>query len=152
LTRLFPFSGTSGLKGLPLAAAILPQIAAAQSATLPETPGVSSGVMLQMLLGLLLIIGVLFLGAWLLRRVGVGRTFGQGGPLRVVGGLMLGPRERVMLLEIGETWVVVGIVPGQIKTLYTLPKGELPAGKDAENRFGLWLKQLAERRSRSDGL
>ena len=105
--------------------------------------------MLQMLFGLLLIIGVLFLGAWALRRMGGGRMFGNGGPLRIVGGLMLGPRERVVLLEIGETWVVVGIVPGQIKTLYTLPKGELPAGKDAESRFGSWLKQVAERKDGS---
>jgi flagellar protein FliO/FliZ len=149
LIRLFPSSGAAGLlRGLPFAAVILPEFAAAQSsAALPETPGVSGGAMLQMLLGLALIIGVLFLGAWLLRRFSGGRMFGGGGPLRIVGGLMLGPRERVVLLEIGETWVVVGIVPGQIKTLHTLPKGELPIGKDAESRFGLWLKQMAERRS-----
>jgi flagellar protein FliO/FliZ len=147
LIRLFPFPGAAGLRGLPCAAAILPEIAAAQSAAdLPDLPGVSGGAMLQMLLGLMFIIGALFFGAWLLRRFN-GRMFGNGGPLRVVGGLMLGPRERVVLLEIGETWVVVGIVPGQIKTLYTLPRGELPIGKDAENRFGLWLKQMAERRS-----
>jgi flagellar protein FliO/FliZ len=130
--------------------AILAPGAAAQPSALPETPGVSGGAMLQTLLGLMLIIGLLFLGAWLLRRFNGGRMFGNAGPLRIVGGLALGPRERIVLLEIGETWVVVGIVPGQIKTLFTLPRGELPAGKDAENRFGLWLRQMAERKSWSE--
>jgi flagellar protein FliO/FliZ len=127
-------------------AAALPGWAAAQTGAIPETPGVSSGAMLQMLAGLALIVGLLFLGAWLLRRLNGGRAFGHTGPLRVVGGLMLGPRERVVLIEVGETWLVVGIVPGQIKTLHTLPKGEPPIGKDAESRFGAWLKHVAERK------
>ena len=112
-----------------------------------ESPGVSSGAIAQMLLSLLLVIALLFLGAWLLRRLNGGRSFGHGGPLRVVGGLMISPRERIVLVAVGETWLVVGIVPGQIKTLHTLPKGELPAGKDAENRFGAWLKHVAERKN-----
>lgn len=101
--------------------------------------------MLQMVLGLALIIGLLVLCAYLLRRFGAGRAFGNTGPLRIVGGLMISPRERIVLIEVGETWLVVGIVPGQIKTLHTLPKGELPAGGDGESRFGFWLKQMTER-------
>ena len=128
---------------------IPPGLAAAQTGAgaIPETPALPGGAMLQMLFGLALIIGVLFLGAYLLRRLNGGRAFGHTGPLRVVGGLMLSPRERIVLVEVGETWLVVGIVPGQIKTLHTLPKGELPAGKDAENRFGAWLKHVAERKN-----
>jgi len=126
---------------------MLPGLAAAQSSAVPDTPGVPAGAMLQMLLGLALIIGLLFLGAYVLRRLNGGRAFGSTGPLRIVGGLMISPRERIVLLEVGETWVVVGIVPGQIKTLHTLPKGELPADKDGENRFGFWLKQMTERKN-----
>jgi flagellar protein FliO/FliZ len=125
----------------------MPARAAAQTAALPETPGVSGSAMLQMLLGLALVIGVLFLGAYFLRRFGSGRMFGNSDALRVVGGLMLGPRERIVLLEVGETWLVVGVVPGQIKTLHTLPRSDLPAGRDAENRFGVWLKQVVERKN-----
>jgi flagellar protein FliO/FliZ len=132
--------------GLMLVLALAPARAAAQTTAIPETPGVPGSAMLQMLFGLALVIGVLFLGAYFLRRFGGGRMFGDSGALRVVGGLMLGPRERIVLLEVGETWLVVGIVPGQIKTLHTLPRGELPAGKDAENRFGVWLRQMVERK------
>ena len=112
-----------------------------------ESPGVSSGAIAQMLLSLLLVIALLFLGAWLLRRLNGGRSFGHGGPLRVVGGLMISPRERIVVLEVEDTWLVVGIVPGQIKTLYTLPKGELPLPAAGDGAFGQWLKQFAERKN-----
>jgi flagellar protein FliO/FliZ len=130
-----------------LLSGFVPDWAAAQSATIPETPGVSGGAILQMLFGLALVIGLLFLGIYLVQRLNGGKTFGNSGPLRIVGGLMLSPRERIVLLEVDETWVVIGIVPGQIKTLHTLPRGELPVGKDAENRFGVWLKHVTERTS-----
>ena len=133
--------------GAVVLAAILPGWAAAQTGAIPETPAVPGSAMLQMLLGLALVIGLLFVGAYLLRRLNGGKAFGNTGPLRVVGGLMLSPRERIVLLEVGETWLVVGIVPGQIKTLHTLAKGELPAAPAGEKAFGQWLKQIAERKN-----
>lgn len=123
----------------------MPVAASAQSTAVPEAPGLPGNAMLQMLLALTFIIALLFLGAFLLRRLNGGKAFGITGPMRIVGGLMISPRERIVLLEVGETWIVVGIVPGQIKTLHTLPKGELPVTNDAEGRFGHWLKQMTER-------
>lgn len=101
--------------------------------------------MLQMLLGLMLIVSILFLGAYFLRKLNGGRTFGNTGPLKIVGGLMISPRERIVLIEVEDTWIVVGIVPGQIKTLHTLPKGEIPAAAESKLPFGDWLKQVTER-------
>lgn len=117
----------------------------AQASTV-EPGGPSSAAILQMLLGLLLIIGILFAGAYLLRKLNGGRSFGNSGPLRIVGGLMISARERIVLVEVGSSWLVVGIVPGQIKTLHTLAKGELPAQSD-EKPFGQWLKQVTERKN-----
>lgn len=113
----------------------------------PGTPGVSAGVMLQTGLGLLLVFGLLFLAAFLLRKYGSGRGFGGTGPLRVVGGLMISTRERIVLLEVGEVWLVVGIGQGQIRTLHTMPKGELPQPSPDEKPFGQWLKQMIERKN-----
>lgn len=117
--------------------------AAEGEATAP--PGVSGTTIVQMLLGLALIVGILFFAAYVLRQINGGPRFGQGGPLRIVGGLMISARERIVVIEVGETWLVVGIVPGQIKTLHTQAKGELPvAGNDKP--FGQWLRQMSERR------
>jgi flagellar protein FliO/FliZ len=59
---------------------------------------------------------------------------------------MISARERIVLLEVGDEWIVIGIVPGQIKTLHTLPKGEIPNAGGSEKSFGQWLKQISERK------
>ncbi|HRD88517.1 MAG TPA: flagellar biosynthetic protein FliO [Accumulibacter sp.] len=104
-------------------------------------------MLLQTTFALALVVALLFLGAWLLRRLNGGRGFGGSGPLRLVGGLMIGPRERIVLVEVDETWIVVGIAPGQMRTLHTLPKGELHAGSDGERHFAQWLKRISERKN-----
>ena len=112
-----------------------------------EAPGVSGAAIVQMLTGLTLIIGLLFFGAYFLRKLNGGRSFGNNGPLRIVGGLMISARERIVLVEVGDNWLVVGIVPGQIKTLHTLPKGELPAAPGGDKPFAQWLKHMTERKN-----
>lgn len=142
MTRKISFLLTRG--GYALAFALLGAPALAQTAG-AEAPGVSGTAIVQMLLGLALIIAVLFAGAYVLRKVNGGRSFGNSGPLRMVGALMLSPRERIILVEVGDRWIVVGVVPGQIKTLHTLDKGELPA-QTGDKPFSLWLKQMTERK------
>lgn len=127
-----------------MALALVSDLAFAQNAAV-ETPGVSGAALFQMLVGLTLIIGILFLGAYFLRKLNGGRSFGNSGPMRVIGGLMISVRERIVLVEVENTWIVIGIVPGQIKTLLTLPKGEIPAANNNEKPFGQWLKQMTER-------
>ena len=92
------------------------------------------------------IIALLFFGAYFLRKLNGGRSFGNNGPLRIVGGLMISARERIVLLEVGDEWIVIGIVPGQIKTLHTLPKGEIQAPGSSEKSFSQWLKHIGERK------
>ena len=108
-------------------------------------PGVSAGNYLQAMLALALIVGLLAGTAWLARKVSGGKGFGQGG-MKVVGGVALGPRERIVLVEVGETWLVIGLVPGQIRTLYKMPKGELPVdGALAQGMNGSSFADLLKR-------
>ena len=70
-------------------------------------------------LGLVLVIGAIALCAWLVRRVfrmapGVSRH------LKVVAGLPMGTRERIVLLQVGDTQLLVGVSPGRIQTLHVL--------------------------------
>lgn len=112
--------------------------------------GIPAGTYLQATLALLLILGLLFGTAWLARKLSGGKGFGQGG-MKIVGGVALGPRERIVLVEVGDTWLVIGIVPGQIRTLHQLPKGtaldiESTTG-GTEAPFAQWLKSIKERQS-----
>ncbi|HEX5804556.1 MAG TPA: flagellar biosynthetic protein FliO [Azospira sp.] len=102
--------------------------------------------LLQTFAGLALILGLFVAAAWLARRLNGGRTLlGGGGPMRVVGALALGPRERIVLVEVAETWLVIGLAPGQMRTLHTLPKGELPPAATAgDHQFAHWLRQFRD--------
>lgn len=96
---------------------------------------------------MLLIVGLLAGTAWLARKVSGGKGFGHGG-MRVIGGVALGPRERIVLVEIGDTWLVIGIVPGQIRTLHKIPKDssslEMPGEQGVNSSaFEMMLKRIS---------
>lgn len=122
-------------------------------AALPSSP-VSFGAMLQVLLGLALVLAAVAGSAWLLRRLAPGQT-GAGGAMKIVGGLAVGPKERVVLVEIGETWLVLGVAAGQVTALHTLDRLEGLAGaKEApggERGFSVWLKDVMSRRDAAQG-
>lgn len=145
--QAFKSCRSSGARGASLVPFALFSSGVFAQAAAAEQGGISAATMLQTALGLAVVIGVLFLAAYLLRKLNGGRGFGSNGPLRVVGGLMIGTRERIVLVEVGDTWLVVGLVPGQIRTLHTLPKGELKTPGDGDRLFAQWLKQITERRN-----
>jgi flagellar protein FliO/FliZ len=64
--------------------------------------------------------------------------------MRIVSSLPVGARERIILLELEDTWLVVGVAPGEIRTLHTLPKGALPVDAQENGQFSQWLKQFRE--------
>lgn len=59
--------------------------------------------------------------AWLLRRFGSMHS-PMGGSIRVMGGISMGTRERIVLLQVGEEQLLVGVAPGRIQTLHVLEK------------------------------
>ena len=81
--------------------------------------GTTAGVA-GMLLSLVLILGLFVLAAWLLKRYLP--QVGKPGPVKVVGATMVGPRERVVVVEVEDTWLVLGVGGGQVRTLHTPPK------------------------------
>lgn len=86
--------------------------------------------LLRMALGLVFVI-VLILGcAWLARRAGLLQRAG-GKLLKQVDHLSLGPRGGIAVVEIQNTWLVLGITAGQITVLHTLPAGTMPPAEGA---------------------
>ncbi|HYD79798.1 MAG TPA: flagellar biosynthetic protein FliO [Paucimonas sp.] len=130
------------LLGLP-AAAIASEAAGAASA----------GNLFQVLLGLIVVLGLLAGAAWLLKRVGAVRP-SAGNVARIVGGVSVGTRERVIVVEVADQWIVVGVAPGQVNSLATMPRRELPsAAGDGQAPiqpmppFAAWLKKTIEKRN-----
>ena len=72
------------------------------------------------LLSLMLILGGFVAVAWLVRRYLPG--VGKQGAVKVVGATMVGPRERVVVVEVDGTWLLLGVGAGQVRLLDKRPK------------------------------
>ncbi|HDR9003156.1 TPA: flagellar biosynthetic protein FliO [Burkholderia vietnamiensis] len=88
-------------------------------------PSLGVGAVLQTLVGLAVVIGLVFGCAWLARRFGF-QPARRGGPLKVVSSVGLGAKESATIVEIGDTWLVLGVAPGNVRLLHTLPAGSAP--------------------------
>ena len=115
------------------------------AATTPDLGGSA----LQMVFGLLVVLALLLGALWLLKRISQPRG-PVAGLMRVVAGVAVGPRERVVILELGNSWLVLGVAPGQVSTLAEIPRQELPAGAQPPpaGELPAWLKQMVDRRGK----
>ena len=82
---------------------------------------IDSSHIIQVIFGLLIVLVLIALSAYFLRRFGKWQATANGA-LKILAGLSLGARERIVLLQVGETQLVVGISPGRIQTLCILDK------------------------------
>jgi flagellar protein FliO/FliZ len=138
------------MKPLPLIA-LLSSLPARAAEPPPALPEVGAGLG-QMVFGLVVVIALLWASLYLLKRLQTSRG-GTATGLRVVAATAVGPRERVVVVEVGETWLVVGVAPGQVRALSTLPRQPLPEGIPApepDANFAGWLKKAYQARSASD--
>ncbi|MCY1287152.1 flagellar biosynthetic protein FliO [compost metagenome] len=95
---------------------------AATAAAAPSAAPAGSGMAAQLgqlAIGLLLVLGLIFVLAWLLRRVQqLGPRGGQ--VIKLVASQALGPRDRLVLVEVGGEQILLGISAGRIAPLHVL--------------------------------
>jgi flagellar protein FliO/FliZ len=104
-------------------------------------PIASVGTLAGMFGSLLLVIGLILLCAWLLKRMG-GLQSGGGGLLKVRASLSVGLKERVVLVEAGGETLLLGVSPGGVNCLHRFD-APLPAEASAHGAFAQVLqKQL----------
>lgn len=110
-------------------AMLFPALAlAAAKGGMPATGPNLAGNLLDMVLGLSVVVLMILAGAWFLRRFGRVQPGGPG-VVRILGGMSLGPRERAVLVQVGETQLLLGVAPGRVQTLHVLDR-PLPVGSD----------------------
>lgn len=136
-----------GAAALMQAGSLCAQTAAtAQAAHVPAA--VSTSGYLQMVLGLALVLGLVVALAWFMKRLSAMPGTGAG-LIRVIGAAAVGQRERVVLVEIGETWLLLGVASGQVRQLHTMPKTDAAIAPDAaapaNQGFALRLRRMMEK-------
>jgi len=93
----------------------------------PATAGSIGGAVLA----LILVIGLIFVLAWLAKRL-PGVSGASNPALRLVGSLSLGPRERVVVVAVGDTQLLLSVGAGGTRTLHTLTEPlQVPAAGSA---------------------
>jgi len=157
-----PHRGTRGFCLLSSVFCLLPSAYATEGtrpAYTPPPPAVGSDNIVQIILSLFLVLAAIVLAAWLLKRMNVAQQ-GSRHLLKVLGGVSIGQRERVVLVEIKDTWLVVGVGPGQIRTLHTLQKTDdseqkteipNPDHRPSENKFSMLLSSVLSQHKQEPG-
>ncbi|HIP52750.1 MAG TPA: flagellar biosynthetic protein FliO [Chromatiales bacterium] len=117
MRRFIPFY----LCGLLSSGMALAEEAAKKSPAMPtgNDAGFGAGNMMQTAGGLILVLILIVALAWLFRRVSHLPSGGKG-MLRMLGGLSLGARERVVVVEVEGQRLVLGVAPGRVQTLHVL--------------------------------
>ena len=97
------------------------------------------------------IIAFILIAAWLAKRFGLaGKTAGARG-LKVSASTTLGPRERVVIVEVDDARLVLGVTASNISVLHILPPAPVVVDERAEAPadFQSVMKSLLKRSGRS---
>lgn len=86
---------------------------------MPQPPA-AAGSIGSAVLALVMVIGLILALAWLAKRMPGLRGGSASSALRVVGSLALSPRERLVVVAVGNTQLVLGVGAGGTRTLHTL--------------------------------
>ncbi len=75
----------------------------------------------QTMLALAAVLALIWGCAWVMRRIQ--RPGGAGSAaMNIRGQLAVGARERVVLIEVGDQWIVTGVAPGNVRALAVMPR------------------------------
>lgn len=101
----------------------------------------------QWLGGLVTVVALILVCLWALQRLGRWSA-PAGGQIRMLGGLSLGGREKLVVVEVGETQLVLGISPGRVQTLCVLEEDKR-LSPSSEPSFGEQLQRSLKTREQS---
>lgn len=129
---------------------LLSSTALAQSSLdTPVLEPLSTPYLFKLTGGLLLVVVVIFVFAWLVKKFNLNHQ-SQNGLIKIIAGLSIGTRDRIVLLQVGEEQILVGLTPGRIEKLHTLLQPlDAPEGQIASSSFAEKLNSvMGDRKSR----
>ena len=109
------------------------EVAKPEIAAMPSL--VTGSSVLHMFLALLLVLAVIGVIAWLLKRFGIGPG-NQSNLIKVVAAAAVGQRERIVIVEIANAWLILGVAPGHINLLHQIEKIASSTGNKQSNTEG----------------
>src|SRR5260364_421072 len=95
-----------------------PLLADPSRALMVET---GAGAMVRTVIGLLTVVVLIFVCAWIVRRLGLRPDLRRTGLIKWIGAMALTQRERVVIVEVRNTWLVLGVAQGSVRLLHQFP-------------------------------
>jgi len=112
----------------------------------PPLEPLSTPYLLKLTGGLLLVVVAILVLAWLVKRFNLNQQ-SQNGLIRIIAGLSIGARDRIVLLQIGDEQILVGLTPGRIEKLHTMANPlQAPEGQPATSAFAAKLNRAMDDR------
>ena len=122
---------------------------AAQAAPAAANQPGTVGSMFQVLPGLALVLVLIVACAWVAKRFNGGRLGGNA-VIKFVGSQNLSARERVVIVEVNQQWLVLGVAPGRVTQLTQMARPETsPADAQqqfAKPPFAVWLEKALSKK------
>ncbi|MDI3424674.1 flagellar biosynthetic protein FliO [Enterobacter sp. V87_3] len=120
-------------------------------ATVSQPSAVPGSPLLQVSGALFGIIAFILIAAWLAKRFGVAGKTAAGRGLKVSASTTLGPRERVVIVDVEDARLVLGVTATTINVLHKLPPAPVVVDvtTDAPADFQSIMKSLLKRSGRS---
>jgi flagellar protein FliO/FliZ len=78
----------------------------------------SSAYLIKFTAGLLVVVLLILLLAWLVKKFNINPQ--QQGPIKVIAGLSLGTRDRLVLVQLGHEQLLLALSPGRIEKIHQL--------------------------------
>lgn len=94
----------------------------------------------EVFLGLLLVVALIVVVAWLMRRFQPGLVAGAAS-LRVISTMAVGPREKLLLLDVQGQHLLLGVTTQQISTLHRFEEPLALPERSGTADFGARLRQ-----------
>lgn len=92
----------------------------ADSAVTSSEP-ITSAYMAKFLLSLVLVLGIIFLLAWLVKRLNVIPQQNKGA-IQLLASLPMSAKDRLALIQVGEEQILISVSPGRMSKLHCLEK------------------------------
>ncbi len=99
--------------------------------------------------GLLVVVAVIFWGAWLAKKFSLGKSFSNNGNLKIVSMMSLGTKEKILLLEVGDEQIVIGSSAQGLQHLHTL-KNPIATDNTEQNKAIPFSSQLKKFLNKTD--
>lgn len=109
--------------------------------TLKPGAGIATTNPLTVMLGLLFVVALIFGIAWFLKTLGANQLLANPA-MKVLASMSVGPRERVVLVQVGEQQMLLGVAPGSVSQLYVFDEPVLTDDQLSGSEFQKKLQQI----------